>query len=184
VEDEEIRAALRRSDFEAAFRRFAKAHGPAAYGPCLRIMGDRAAAEDVMQEALLAAFENRDKMMEVTSLRGWLITIAIRKAYDALRSARRSDRVRDAVAATDFDRDDRDMVDWLAANADQRALQECMNRLAPDVQAAILLRYQQELGWDEIARLIGVPLDTIRMRVQRSGLKSLKACLESKNVKL
>src|SRR6185503_633371 len=85
VDDEEIRAALRRGDVEAAFRRFARAHGPAAYGPSLRIMGDRAAAEDVMQEALIAAFENRDKMLEITSLRGWLITIAIRKAYDALR---------------------------------------------------------------------------------------------------
>jgi RNA polymerase sigma-70 factor, ECF subfamily len=183
VEDEEIRAALRRGDVDGAFRRFARAHGRAAYGPCYRIVGTRASAEDVMQEALIAAFENRTKMMEVNSLRAWLITIAIRKAYDALRSARRSDRVRDAVSATDLDRDDRDVVDWLAASADQRALQDCLNRLEPDVHAAILLRYREERSWEEIAHLLGVPLDTIRMRVQRGGLKSLKLCLESKNVK-
>jgi RNA polymerase sigma-70 factor, ECF subfamily len=182
VHDEEIRSALRRGDTDAAFRTLASAHGPAVYAMCCRIVRHPRMAEDVMQEVLLSAFRHRSQMLEIVTLRAWLMKIATRKSLDALRSARRNGRLETAVATGEPPPISEDLLVVLAKRDDARAVERCLASLEPETCAALLLRYREGIGWDAIAETLGVPLDTIRMRVQRGGLKKLRECLAAKEV--
>jgi RNA polymerase sigma-70 factor (ECF subfamily) len=144
------------------------------------MLKNRAAAEDAVQQAMMAAFTHRRRLLEVDQIRGWLIQTATRKCLDALRSAKRSDRLQ-----RDLDGDDPDevsLLDQLGTTQDRKALEECLAALAPDIAAAVQMRYRDGMPWAQIADAVGMPMDTIRMRVQRGALKSLKDCLAAKEV--
>ncbi len=181
MEDEEIRAALRRGDTDGAFRLLVRAYGPALYTRGLRILKNRAAAEDVMQQAMLAAFKNRDQLLEIEQIRGWLIQIAIRKSVDALRSSKRIDRLGRDLADSEAS-EAADLLGQLGTTEDRRALEECLATLEPEIAAAVQMRYRDGMSWAQIAEAVALPVDTIRMRVQRGALKSLRECLAAKEV--
>jgi len=181
VEDDEIRAALRRGDDHGAFRLLLRTHGPVVYSACCRILRDATAAQDVVQQAMIAAFNNRRKLLAVDQIRGWLIRVATRKCLDAIRSSKRTDRLHRDVADGDTS-DLSDVLDQLATTEERRALEECLATLPPDVAAAVLMRHRDGMSWAQIAEAVDMPLDTIRMRVQRGALKSLRDCLEAKEV--
>jgi RNA polymerase sigma-70 factor (ECF subfamily) len=184
VDDDDIRAALRRGDTNVAFRLVLQAHGPAVYATCCRILKRRDAAEDVMQEAMMAVFKSRSQLLDVDQIRGWLIRTAIRKCIDALRSSKRTDRLhRDRLAADTADTvDGGDVLELLGTTQENRALEECLAALDPDVAAAVQMRFREGMSWEQIAEAVAMPLDTIRMRVQRGALKSLRECLASKGI--
>jgi RNA polymerase sigma-70 factor (ECF subfamily) len=182
VDDADIRATLRRGHINAAFRLLVEVHGRAIYGRCCRILKSRIAAEDVMQKTMIAAFENRQKLLEVEQIRGWLIRIATRKCLDAIRSSKRVDRLERDLADAET-RESENLLEQLGTTRDRRSLEECFATLEPDVAAAVLMRYRDGMSWAQIAKEMEVPEDTIRMRVQRGGLKRLRECLEAKEGK-
>lgn len=181
MEDDEIRAALRRGDDKVAFRLLAEAFGRAVYTTCYRILRNSTDAEDAMQQALMAAFTHRSRLLEVDQLRGWLIQVASRKCLDQLRAAERSDRRQRNLVDSDAP-DEVSVLEQLGTTQDRRALEECLATLAPDLAAAVQMRYRDDMSWAQIAEAVEMPPDTIRMRVQRGALKSLKDCLEAKEV--
>lgn len=135
-----------------------------------------------MQQAMLAAFQNRSQLLEVEQIRGWLIRIATHKCLDALRSSKRRDRLHGGLHDVDAGESE-DLLRQLGNTQSRRALEECLAALDPELAAAVLMRYRDDMSWEEIAEAVGVPTDTIRMRVQRGGIQSLRKCLESKEVK-
>jgi RNA polymerase sigma-70 factor (ECF subfamily) len=180
VGDDEIRDALRRGDAEVAFRLVWRAHGAAIYTRCCRILRDRSSAQDAMQQTMIVALHNQRQLLEVDEIRGWLIRVAVRKCLDALRSSKRSDRLQ---------RDGQDsrpaepgVVEQLGMTQDRRALEDCLAALPSEIAAAVLMRYRDGMSWAQIADTVEMALDTIRMRVQRGALKSLRECLEAHEV--
>lgn len=134
-----------------------------------------------MQQAMVAAFKNRRQLLEVEQIRGWLIRIATRKSLDELRSSKRLDRLRHDLAGGE-DREFADLLEQLGTTEARRALEECLATLDPEVATAVLMRHRDGMSWAEIAETVDMPLDTIRMRVQRGALKSLRDCLGAKEV--
>jgi RNA polymerase sigma-70 factor (ECF subfamily) len=181
VDDNDIRAALRRGQDEVAFRLLVQAHGRAVYTTCCRILRNSSAAEDAMQQAMMAAFTHRSRLLEVDQIRGWLIQTASRKCLDALRSAKRSDRLQRDLVDGDAP-DEVSLLDQLGTTQDRRALEECLAALPADVAAAVQMRYRDGMLWAQISEAVGMPLDTIRMRIQRGALKTLRDCLAAKEV--
>lgn len=179
--DDDIRAALRRKQDGVAFRLLLQAHGPAVYTTCYRILKNSAAAEDAMQQTLMKAFEHRRELEEVDQIRGWLIRTATNKCFDARRSRKRSDRLQRDLA-DDFAPDEVSLLEQLGTTQDRRALEECLSGLEPELAAAVQMRYRDGMSWAQIAEAVEMPLDTIRMRVQRSALKRLRDCLTAKEV--
>lgn len=133
-----------------------------------------------MQQTLMAVFKSRAQLLEVTQLRGWLLRVAVHKCVDALRSSRRAVRLQADWPSGDSV-DTAVLNDLIAVQA-RRTLEGCLARLDPEVAAAVLMRFRDGCSWDEIAAAVGVAVDTIRMRVQRGALKSLRECLESHEV--
>jgi RNA polymerase sigma-70 factor (ECF subfamily) len=134
-----------------------------------------------MQQAMISAFKSRGQLIEVDQIRGWLIRIATRKALDEIRASKRLDRLRRELVDTD-DGDGEDLIAQLGSTQGRRALEECLSGLAPDLCAAVLMRYRDAMSWEQIAKAVALPLDTIRMRVQRGALGNLRDCLASKEV--
>ena len=119
--------------------------------------------------------------MEVEQIRGWLIQIAVRKCFDALRSSKRNLRLQRDVIAGDAP-EIASLLDELGTTEERRALEECLQALDPELAAAVLMRYRDGMSWAQIANAVAMPADAIRMRVTRSALKSLRECLKAKEV--
>lgn len=134
-----------------------------------------------MQQAMIAAFKNRSQLMEVDSIRGWLIRIATRKCLDEIRSSKRMGRLQRDLRDSDS-REGEDLIAQLGTTQECRALEECLSGLDPDLCAFVLMRYRDAMSWEQIAEVVELPPDTIRMRVQRGALSSLRECLAAKEV--
>jgi RNA polymerase sigma-70 factor (ECF subfamily) len=159
-----VRAAQRGSE-EAVDELFTR-HWGAAYRAALLVTGDRAAAEDIAQEAFLAALRALPRFDLRRPLRPWLHRIVVNRAIDWSR-ARAHRREVGADAAPDppgrVERDPRVLREDVAA-----ALLE----LAPEQRAVIVLRYVLDFTPGEIAAALDLPRGTVNSRLRR-GLDTL-----------
>jgi RNA polymerase sigma-70 factor, ECF subfamily len=145
------------SDFEALFR----LHWPRAHRAAYLVVHDAAAAEDIAQEAFLAAIRNLDRFDRRRPFGPWLHRIVVNRAIDW-------SRARHLRAETE-------LVDAPAADPERfdDALLAALAALPPDHRAVIVLRHLLEYTPGEIAELLGLPRGTVNSRLRR-GLDSLK----------
>jgi RNA polymerase sigma-70 factor (ECF subfamily) len=159
-----VRAAQRGSE-EAVAELFTR-HWGAAYRAALLVTGDRAAAEDIAQEAFLAALRALPRFDLRRPLRPWLHRIVVNRAIDWSR-ARTHRREVGADAAPDAPaRDDAGS----AALADDVAA--ALLDLAPEQRAVIVMRYVLDMTPGEIAAALELPRGTVNSRLRR-GLDAL-----------
>ena len=166
--DESLVRAAQGGSERAVEELFAR-HWPDAYRTALLIAHDRAAAEDIAQEAFLAAVRNLDRFDRRRPFGPWLHRIVVNRAIDWAR-ARALRRETSAVEGTDeFDTGDlgtfsQGVAAGLAAlNAEHRAV--------------IVLRYLLEYTPGEIADLLDLPRGTVNSRLRR-GLDRLEAIMD------
>jgi RNA polymerase sigma-70 factor (ECF subfamily) len=155
-----VRAAQRgsASGIEALFR----LHWPRAHRAAYLVVHDAAAAEDIAQEAFLAAVRNLDRFDRRRPFGPWLHRIVVNRAIDwtRARQLRGETELLDVVAAPEPGSLDDSLLGALAA-------------LSPDHCAVIVLRHLLEYTPGEIAELLGLPRGTVNSRLRR-GLDSLK----------
>ncbi len=149
------------SDFEALFR----AHWPAAYRAAYLVVHDAAAAEDIAQEAFLAAIRALDSFDRRRPFRPWLHRIVVNRAIDW--SRRRTLRGEVELVETGADPAAPDLGSEAVA---------AMSRLSPEHRAVIVLRHLLGYTPGEIARLLDLPRGTVNSRLRR-GLDDLKGRL-------
>jgi len=154
-----IRGAQRGSapDLEALFRE----HWPRAYRAAYLVVHDAAAAEDIAQEAFLAAVRNLDRFDRRRPFGPWLHRITVNRAIDWTRArSLRAEAEEHDVAAPE------------RAESDERML-PALATLDPEQRAVIVLRYLLEYTPGEIAELLDLPRGTVNSRLRR-GLDKLK----------
>jgi RNA polymerase sigma-70 factor (ECF subfamily) len=154
------------SDLEALFR----SHWPRAYRAAYLVVHDRAAAEDIAQEAFLAAVRALDTFDRRRPFGPWLHRIVVNRAIDwaRARSLRREvsdDALAEAPAAPQPPA--RPVSEGIAA---------ALAGLSPDHRAVIVLRYLLEYTPGEIARMLDLPRGTVNSRLRR-GLDALQGRL-------
>jgi len=149
------------SDLEALFRE----HWPRAYRAAYLVVHDSAAAEDIAQEAFLAAVRALDRFDRGRPFGPWLHRIAVNRAIDWARAR----ALRGEIEA-------HDVADAAAPARDDAILAE-LAALDPDHRAVIVLRYLLEYTPGEIAELLELPRGTVNSRLRR-GLDRLKERLE------
>jgi RNA polymerase sigma-70 factor (ECF subfamily) len=159
-----VRAAQHGSE-EAVEELFAR-HWGAAYRAALLVTGDRAAAEDIAQEAFLAALRALPRFDLRRPLRPWLHRIVVNRASDWSR-ARAHRREVGADAAPDAA--GRDEPEPLALTDDVAA---ALLALGPEQRAVIVMRYVLDFTPGEIAAALDLPRGTVNSRLRR-GLDAL-----------
>ena len=154
----------------AAFEQIVRRYQRPVISLIARMTGDRAMAEDLAQETFVKAFRNLKSFDLARRLSSWLFRIAHNTTLDALRRQRPGlvelDAFREGdphgeVAAPALP----DRVEQAALGA---ALNQALLALRPAYRAAIALRYDQDLPFDEIGQILGVPEVTARTYVHRA----------------
>lgn len=161
----------------AAFSRLYKLTSAKLFGICLRICGERQAAEDVLHEVYLTIWKRAGAFEPGrASPISWLATIARNRAIDWRRAQgnRVSVPVDDAMPIADSRAIASDMM--LAAEGEQR-LHLCLSALDDKAQAAIRTAFFDGLTYAELAERLAVPLGTMKSWIRR-GLSRLKECLD------
>ena len=172
IEDCIARTALRD---ETAFRALYAATSAKLFGICLRVLGERAEAEDALQETFIKVWHNADRyQVNGLSPMTWLITIARNTAIDRLR-ARRTDNA-DIEAETMLADPAPGPEAQVVAMSESGRIAACLGELEPQKSEAVKRAYLQGETYQMLADSFDVPLNTVRTWLRRSLLK-LKACL-------
>jgi len=173
--DSDLLHALARDD-EAALAAIYDRYRLILFGLILRILHDRAEAEDVLQEVFLQVWRRAGDFDEA---RGraftWLVTIARSRALDRLRSAGSRARLTEGAAQTP--RDDVGDAAQDALKSEQGAIvRQALAELPDEQRRTLFLAYFEGLTQVEIAARLVDPLGTVKTRV-RSGLIKLRELL-------
>lgn len=137
-----------------------------------RVTGDRSGAEDLAQETFVKAFRNLAAFDTTRRFSSWLLRIAHNTAVDAMRRARVRTVPLDAPNLVSGE--PRGELEAPAApdpveRGDlSRALEGALARLRPEYRAAVVLRYQEALSFDEIGTIMNAPAATARTYVHRA----------------
>lgn len=188
-----------REGSEAAYVELVRQHRPRLYGLAYRLLGDRALAEDVVQETFLAAFRSIDRVEPRPTLAPWLNTIAVRQAgKTAGRYMARPKTSLDRMTDRAWDDEDgrgfayaqlaaleRDSDPHAAAETAElrRRLAEAFGALPFKYRAAVVLRYVLQMDYAEAAATLDVPLNTYKSQLLR-GTRMLRDLLEPELVGL
>jgi RNA polymerase sigma-70 factor (ECF subfamily) len=155
-------------------------HGGAVFGLARRLLGDDAAAEEIVQEVFLRLWEQPERFDPARgSLRSFLLANCHGRAVDALRrdSARRRREELDARRTAESGYDlEHEVLDLTVAEHVRDALQE----LPHDERKAIELAYFGGHTYRDVARLLDAPEGTIKSRI-RNGLRRLRVLLLEAN---
>jgi len=164
-------AAARAGDREA-FGDLVTLHQRVVYRTALAALGTREDAEDATQEAFVIAWQKLSGFRGDALFRTWLLTIVWRKALDRRRqrrlwwhrtqSARPADVI-DPLAFVAIDTPDPERV-ALSRDMADRVRHEIM-QLSPKLKDTLLLATTGEHTYDEIGKLLGIPLGTVKWRV-------------------
>jgi RNA polymerase sigma-70 factor (ECF subfamily) len=179
-------ACLDRNDPRGALIELMRLYGDAVLSHCLRVLRDRSLAEDIRQQVFLEAFRDLPRFQRRSTLRCWVLGIASHRCLDAIKARRRRDARIDSgeeeavVAAPDGSPDPANHVDQARAN---RALDDCLATLSAEVRMTVLMKFQLDLSYEELAPMVGQRAGTLQARVARA-LPVLRRCLEGKGVDL
>ena len=140
-----------------------------------RFVGDVESAEDIVQETFLRAYRNRDQYPVLLNFSTWLYTIAGNLAKSELRRRKRWRLLsldwgddRGGVGLSDESRrPDRVTESAIADDQIQRAIES----LPENYREVILLRDVEGLSYEEVARIAGCPVGTVKSRVNRARLR-------------
>jgi RNA polymerase sigma factor (sigma-70 family) len=166
-------AATARRDRDA-FRQLYEHASPRMLGLCIRLMGQRDQAEEILQEAFIRIWHHAGEYHEERgSPMAWMLTIARYLALDTLRARRRT------VSPEEHEvPDDRPgPYEFSLRDADARALNGCIEELSDEQRSSILMCYYRGFTHEELATALNTPLGTIKSWIRR-GLSYLKRCLQ------
>jgi RNA polymerase sigma-70 factor, ECF subfamily len=172
-EDQALIERLQRRDPQALAELY-DLYGGLAYALVLRVIRDKAIAEDLVQETFLRVW---NRVQSIDSERGaigpWLLAIARNRAIDYLRSS--AGRERNSVELDESEHAPRyrEMESGILISDQVRRVKAAMDKLAPNYRTVVELAYFEGLTQPEMSIKMGQPLGTIKTWV-RTALQSLR----------
>ncbi|MGQ9832802.1 MAG: RNA polymerase sigma factor [Candidatus Villigracilaceae bacterium] len=185
MEEAPLIRAAQRGDLDA-FNTLVLTYQEMLFNTALRILGDEDLAADATQEAFLSAFRALNAYRG-GSFKAWLLRTVTNACYDELR--RRKRRPSQPLEPVTDDEDEMESPPWLAdpsASPEEQlnqtelehAIQHCLEALSPDFRVVVVLADIDGLDYSEVARIVRVPLGTIKSRLARARLR-LRECLQA-----
>ena len=180
TEEAQIAAGLRRRDpdvLDALIEQYQ--HRLLRY--LAHMAGNRATAEDLFQETWIRVLEKGHLYDGKSKFSTWLMTIAHNVAIDHLRKKTPAslDEMREAEDAAPWEPPAKgpSPFEQAAAMEDQERIQAALSGLAPMFREVLVLRFQEQLKLEEIAKLIHIPVATVKTRLYR-GVQALRPLLQ------
>ena len=150
----------------------------AAYNLARWLTGSDADAQDVVQNAMLRAFQAFDRFRGGNA-RAWLLTIVRNASFTWLQKNRA------AALATEFDETlhspaSETPAEILSRDIDRAQLQAAIESLPAEFREAIVLREIEGLSYKEIADVAGVPIGTVMSRLARARAQLQQALIQAR----
>jgi len=151
---------------------------PQVLGVALRVLRDRALAEEVSQEVMVEVWRKADRFdPERGTASGWITTLAHRRAVDRVRSEQASRDRDDRVSRRDEPRAFDAVADEVQVNLDHWQVRRALSTLTERQREAIELAYFGGHTYRDVARVLDIPEGTAKSRL-RDGLLRLREALE------
>lgn len=158
----------------AAFGELVERHQSRIYAVCLRILADPEEARDAAQDAFTTAFRKLAQFRGDAAFTTWLHRIAVNACYDELRRAKRRPMLHTATSddgTPEPGPPSGDHADEVAGTLD---VARALAAIPHDFRIALVLADVEDLPYDEIARVLEVPVGTVKSRVHRGRIALAK----------
>lgn len=164
---------------QAAFKALYDETSPAILGLLIRMLPNREAAEDCLQEAFLQFWNNANQYhVGKGPVFSWMITIARYRAIDRIRKQRYDVELSDAESVLV---DTADLAP--VAGTEEKRLQACLAELEPNTASLIVKSYVEGYTQQELSQQTDTPLGTVKSWLRR-GLAALKSCMATSEANL
>jgi RNA polymerase sigma-70 factor (ECF subfamily) len=176
AEEQELLARLRLRD-EAAFNAFVLRYQDRVFRVVLRMLGDRAEAEDLAQEVFISIFKAIDNFRGDSLLSTWVYRVAANHCRNRLKYLSRRRR----QLTDDFDEESAASSEGaggpdrqgtpdrlLEARQTEQLLEEGLSKLDDDQRELVVLREVEHLSYEEIMEITGLPEGTVKSRLHRA----------------
>ena len=175
VTDEELVLLARQGDPDA-FDQLVARHQSAVFRAALAALRVREDAEEVAQDAFIRAWRALDRFRGDSSFRTWILRIAWNRAISRrrslagwLRRATPMDEVAEPAAVGDGQHA------WMQNAELQSHVTRAIQTLSPKLRDSLLLAQSGDYQYEEIARMLGVPLGTVKWRISEARRKVREA---------
>jgi RNA polymerase sigma-70 factor (ECF subfamily) len=172
------RAAAGGGEGDRAFHELYERHKRPVFGFLVRLLRDEPLAEDVLQEAFLRVYRALDQYDPERSFRGWVFQIARNAALDALRLARKEEKLREASAKRLEGAGEGEVVVPEVARLESgERTREALDSLPADARALLLQRHGLGMSIAELAESWSVTERTVANRLKGAVALLAKALL-------
>lgn len=152
---------------EDAFETLVHRHAPALLRLATRLLGNRAEAEDAVQEGLVSAWRKLPEFRQQASFQTWIYRIVSNRCLNTLRGRRPVadlDSIKEPAAPEHLVSPERSAE----SNAAAKALFQALGMLSPEQRVCWVLREMDGLSYEEIAETVGIRPQAVRGRVFRA----------------
>lgn len=167
----------------SAFEELISTHEKMVFNYCYRMCGNLHDAEDLAQEIFLKAYRGLGRFQGNSQFSTWIYKIAYNTCIDAHRKKK---PIHENMLYPDDDQEYREIVsdagmpeDELLLKEKKEMVQTCIDVLRPEYRSVIVLRDIQDHSYKEIAKILEIPLGTVKSYISRGRL-ALRECLKSK----
>lgn len=158
---------------EAAFAELVERFSPRLRYFLRKLLASADAAEDALQDVWLDVVRHLPRLAEPQALIAWLYRIARDRAYGRLRKARRMELSIDETQIAEPVTEETDEF----STEDAAKIHQALDELPPEQREVLVLRFLEEMSYEQIARVVGCQLGTVRSRIFY-GKRALKCALE------
>ena len=152
-----------------AFEYILSFYEKAIFNYCLRMTKNVQLAKDITQETFIKVYTHRKTIDENKNIKTWIFTIATNTAYDFLRSKKRKNEV-------SLEEENETISNFEAYYPEEGLVSDIEKALLSingEYKKALLLFYQQGFKYEEIAEILGMPVNTVKTHISR-GKEELK----------
>jgi RNA polymerase sigma-70 factor (ECF subfamily) len=180
LDESELIASAANGDAKA-FRLLVNRYLPLVYNYLFRMTQNHELSEEMAQEAFVKAYRNLKSFDRSRAFKPWLLRIATNATLSELRKQKKVVSLNAMEEEGTFQETDyqttEDITIQLERQLSQEEVQQAMEQLPSKYRQVLLLRYQQELSYEEIAETMQTPLNTVRTWLKR-GLEKLKQSVQ------
>ncbi|NOY77906.1 MAG: sigma-70 family RNA polymerase sigma factor [Calditrichaeota bacterium] len=175
LEDEDLIEKFQQGDIKA-FNEIVRRYKDPLLNFVYRFLGNRTESEDIVQETFLRVFRNKHAYRKVAKFSTWIYTIAGNLAKTELRKRKK----RNLFSISDIGYEDKDYEisdeslspeKTVNSSMYDEIIQKEIQNLSPKFREVIILRDIQELSYEEISKIIKIPIGTVKSRVNRARLR-------------
>lgn len=176
---------LFQNDNELAFKELVQRYKNRLHNFLFRYTRNQEDCEDLVQETFLRVYKSRDTYKRIARFSTWMYTIAINLAKSLYKKKKRMPKVSIHEDPSDPDSfemklEDPDLLqdDKLHQNLCMEQLEQALLQVSDDFREVVILRDLQQLSYEEVCEITGLPMGTVKSRINR-GRAQLQELLKS-----